>query len=582
MNKVFTIILLGIFILIGCKSNDNKVMISDDKEFAKNAILFNDSSTIHIKELDDRYEDIKKALSNKVPVLLLKNSDSKQLLAQNIALADKKFTENLIDKDSKKPFRNEIFNVYLARPQEIPNNCNPNSCYKIEMYNYALNITTTAFVDIDAKRTCLVNSQSQSQPDIPDYLKDLALKIAVNSSTVIKELGYKPEEKDAMMANTKTALNKTKCERSYHLCVAPTFVKGDKALWVIVDLTDNKIVGLRWTNVGNAAPPTRIGERNLKFEKIMECYCKKVNSIEKRNWKLNYIITSSDGLRISEVYFNNRMVINNAKVVDWHVNYSKSDGFGYSDAVGCPEFSQAVVIATLDPIISDIIKDGKVVGFAIEQVFNSELWPFPCNYEYMQRFEFYDDGKFRPIAANHGRGCGSDGTYRPVTRISFTGSDLTLYEWNEKNWNPWKTEQWKLQTETTRFTPEGYLYKISNAENKGYFLEPNIGQFNDGGRGDFAYLFATKQHLDRDEGEKDMVSIGPCCNIDYHQGPEKFIEPNPESIENSEIVLWYVAQMKNDDRKGNEYCWSERYLENGIYKSRVYPCLSGPMFIPIK
>ena len=47
-------------------------MISDDKEFAKNAILFNDSSTIHIKELDDRYEDIKKALSNKVPVLLLK------------------------------------------------------------------------------------------------------------------------------------------------------------------------------------------------------------------------------------------------------------------------------------------------------------------------------------------------------------------------------------------------------------------------------------------------------------------------------------------------------------------------------
>ncbi|MBK8721373.1 MAG: hypothetical protein IPL95_03555 [Saprospiraceae bacterium] len=95
-------------------------------------------------------------------------------------------------------------------------------------------------------------------------------------------------------------------------------------------------------------------------------------------------------------------------------------------------------------------------------------------------------------------------------------------------------------------------------------------------------MFATKQHLDRDEGEKDMVSIGPCCNIDYHQGPEKFIEPNPESIENSEIVLWYVAQMKNDDRKGNEYCWSERYLENGIYKSRVYPCLSGPMFIPIK
>ncbi|MGH2565733.1 MAG: hypothetical protein ACRDE5_14550, partial [Ginsengibacter sp.] len=83
-----------------------------------------------------------------------------------------------------------------------------------------------------------------------------------------------------------------------------------------------------------------------------------------------------------------------------------------------------------------------------------------------------------------------------------------------------------------------------------------------------------------DEGEKDMVTIGPCCNTDYHQGPEKFIEPSSENITNSKLVVWYVAQLKNDDTKGREYCWAESYLENGVYKTRAYPCMSGPMFIP--
>ncbi len=138
-----------------------------------------------------------------------------------------------------------------------------------------------------------------------------------------------------------------------------------------------------------------------------------------------------------------------------------------------------------------------------------------------------------------------------------------------------------MQDSRTRYTPEGYQYKITASEGRGYYLEPGRGQFNDGGRGDNAYLFATRLHADRDEGESDLVSIGPCCNTDYRQGPEKFIEPDPEDIENQGIVLWYVPQIKNDDRKGNEYCWAESYLENGIYKTRSFPCMSGPMFVPV-
>jgi len=56
----------------------------------------------------------------------------------------------------------------------------------------------------------------------------------------------------------------------------------------------------------------------------------------------------------------------------------------------------------------------------------------------------------------------------------------------------------------------------------------------------------------------------------------------PENIVNTDIVVWYVPQMKNDDTKGHEYCWAESYLENGVYKTKVYPCMCGPMFVPIK
>ena len=79
-----------------------------------------------------------------------------------------------------------------------------------------------------------------------------------------------------------------------------------------------------------------------------------------------------------------------------------------------------------------------------------------------------------------------------------------------------------------------------------------------------------------------MVTIGPCCNTDYHQGPEKFIEPAPDNIQNKKLVVWYVAQLKNDNTKGSEYCWAESVLENGVYVTKSYPGFCGPMFIPVK
>ena len=570
-------------LLISCGEKSNKKddkNISPEKQQAIDALLLEDTSVLQLPVMTKRLAVIKSALASNTPIILLDSVDDRAKQAQTLAIADKKFCENLFDKKSKQPYRNEIFNVYEARPQEIPAN-NNGLVYKVEMYNYALNLTTTALVNITSKTIISVTTLPASQPDIPTHLKNLALQIAVSNKEVIKALGYKPEEKEALMANTKTALNNTKCERSLHLCVAPTFIKDDKALWAIVDLTDYKIVGIRWTNVGTTGQPERISERKLKFEKIMECYCKKVTHLEKYNWQLNYVLTTSDGMRISEVKYNNKQIINNAKIVDWHVGYSNTDGFGYSDAVGCPEFSQAAVVAVSDPRVSDIIENGKTIGFALEQNFSSEQWPLPCNYNYLQRFEFYNDGRFRAAGASLGRGCGNNGTYRPVFRIAFTGNNNSFSQWNNNDWRLWDKEQWAVTTPTTTYTKEGYLYKIFDNNNTGFYLEPSRGQFNDGSRGDYPFVYVTKQHIDKDEGEKDLVTIGPCCNTDYKQGPEKFIEPSPESIVNTDIVVWYVPQMKNDDTKGKEYCWAESYLENGVYKTKYYPCMGGAMFVPI-
>jgi hypothetical protein len=583
MQKFFFILFSSSLSFITACNNSNTLSTNkDNPQFAAESVIAADSPASNFPLLQQRMEKIIISLQQKVPVLFLDSLDNNKALAQIIAVNDIKFKENFFDKGGR-AYRNEIFNIYNARPQETPAGYTASNVYKVELYNYALNLTTIALVDVPSQKVLSVNNFPQTQPDLNPSLTNLAVQIAVNSPDVIKALGFKPEEKDALMAATKTSLNRTKCERSMHLCVAPTFIKDDKALWAIVDLTDHRVVGVRWTNVGTTGPAQRISERKLLFDKIMECNCKQVKNVEKNGWKMNYVLTSSDGLRISEVYYQNKLIINNAKLVDWHVSYSGTDGFGYSDAVGCPEFSQAAVVAVSEPKISELIQDGKTTGFVLEQMYQSEQWPRPCNYNYVQRYEFYNDGRFRVAAASLGRGCGNNGTYRPVTRICFADEKNNFSEWSteQAGWQQWSTEQWRLQNSQTNYAAGGYQYKIADEAENGFYMMPGNAQFKDGGRGDNAYVYVTKLHTDKDEGETDLVTIGPCCNTDYKQGPEKFIEPNAENITGTRLVVWYVAQLKNDDTKGSEYCWAESYLEKGVYKTKAFPCFSGPMFVPV-
>ena len=526
------------------------------------------------------------ALQTTPPILLLPGLTGEAAQAQTLALQNSDFLSYAYDLTTGAPLRNEIMVVRPALPSDLVNSgipCTPDHCYRVELYSYAQNVTTVAFVDAAANQVAQVDHQINVQPEIPPALTDLAVEIARHAPEVQVALGGQPGT--PVMPNVKTALNGSQCERSRHLCVAPTFIVGDRALWAIVDLTDEQLVGIRWTELGASGPASPITERGLENEVVYANYCQQSHTLSQAGWEMSYMLTSSDGLKLTDVRYQEQTVLNSAALVDWHVSYSQTDGFGYNDAIGCPIFSSAAVVAFSGPVVEEIVQDGAVVGFALVQDFRSPDWPVPCNYRYEQRYEFYTDGRFRVTTANRGRGCGNDGTYRPVLRLDVTasgdGTDDNFAEWDGQNWQPWSAEGWQRQDENTPYTPEGYQYRLTGAEGQGFYVEPGQGQFGDRGRGDNAFVYITVTDATHEEGKSDLATLGACCNTDYQQGPEEFITPAEPATER-DLVLWYVPQLKNEDTPGQEYCWADTVIENGLLVARSWPCYAGPMFVPIR
>jgi cytochrome c5 len=260
-------------------------------------------------------------------------------------------------------------------------------------------------------------------------------------------------------------------------------------------------------------------------------------------------------------------------------------------------------------VFETLKENGVEVGFSLVQDFRSEQWPRPCNYFYRQRFDFFNDGRFRPWSASYGRGCGDGATYRPVTRIEFANMTNVASQ-SSGAWSDWKSEDWKRSRDLVAAN-DGAKLRFSNVSGTSVLVRANDGApgaRNDGRtcaschdkpiqpradsarslglpqtRGDDALLYVSIHPSGRDEGASDMPPIGTCCNDDHKQGPHRFVEPK-EPIDtktgstnaNAPLVLWYVAQMVNDARQGHEYCWADFVIDNGVYVPRAYPCYSGP------
>ena len=99
-------------------------------------------------------------------------------------------------------------------------------------------------------------------------------------------------------------------------------------------------------------------------------------------------------------------------------------------------------------------------------------------------------------------------------------------------------------------------------------------------RSDNAFVYVTRYHPG--EGDTDLLTLGDCCNTDFRQGPEQFIDDRPEPIMESPLVLWYVPQLVIDVTPGSEYCWADTKVEEGMYVPVTWPCYAGPLFIPIQ
>ena len=582
-------------------TSDKKIIIPD----------FSDIADIkEVKEYINRLQNIYKEGKSTLP-LDDSELDSKGKIAQNIALESKEFLSDSKD-SSGKPLHSDIMRVLPAISSMLSisakQECKDGSCYIVEKYNFATNTTSRAVVNVDKKSIISIKKYPNMQPDISNNLTKIAKAIALKSPEIIKELGHTPTPNELSMANVRTSLKESPCEDKNHLCVAPTFANHQKemALWAIVDLTSLKLAAAKWAGLGKTYTPACIDERTLQNRYIMKNFCQKDTTLNKDGWSFIYHLTGSDGLEIRDILYKGKKVAKSLKIVDWHVAYKgygadkldtsnpsivegrqiefvKGDNneytFGYNDAMGCPMFSTSVVLAFNGPQIKPIIQDSKEVGFSITQDFRNPKWPMACNYRYQNRFDFYKDGSFRVVGINLGRGCSNKAIYRPVMRLDIDSpsnkENFSIYQNN--SWQSWSKESMYQSTSQEELYSGKYLYKIASSDSEGYYIEPNRGQFKDNSRGDHERVFVSKYK--ESEGDEDLLTLGSCCKL-KEDGVESYI--NGESIDSTNLVIWYVPKMQNDDREGHEYCWSDSAIDkNGNPTVKLYPCIVGPKFTPI-
>ncbi len=484
-----------------------------------------------------------------------------QKQAANLALSDKRVLAYTSGN------RTELFGVREVG-QHYPASsaaCATAPCQQVELYNFAKNAAITAIVNPDSGDVLDVFYQPNAHPGINQRLADLATRIALNHPAVIDALGFQPTE--VSMAPVDGGLLDSACLT--HLCVAPTFELGDRNLWVIIDLTDEKLLKLAWTDLQPNEP-----NGSVPFATNV---CPTPGNHVLGGWQVSYEVTNTDGLRVYDATYNGMSVLRSVKLAEWHAMYS--DTFGFEDYTGCggggggfpiSPYGETQVTNILDPSLN-------IIGFEVRQDFRMANWGYNCNYRYEQRVQFYLDGRFQILAGAYGRDCGGGSAmYRPLIRIDLAvGGDNNnlLAAWDGSQWVTQNREFWELQG--APYTPEGYRWRIADTSGFGYYLAPNRGSGTATDPGDNAYLYALQHHPA--EGDADLPIIGDCCATggDYRQGPHLYL--NGESLVDEDLVIWYVPQMQANSTVGEEYCWTV----SGEPSPETYPCFAGPTFYPI-
>lgn len=492
-------------------------------------------------------------------VPLAETNHPERQLAQELTLADARVLHNTMGS------RTEVFSIRQMQPQHTPADhaCETAVCYQVEIYNFDQNSTITAIVDVEAATVRDVFTLEDAQPGINRRLADLARDLASNDSRVIEALGYRPDSSD--VAPVIADRPGTSCDGS-HLCAGLVYHESERVLWVIVDLTLEKVVHVEWTDTVAALPQAS--------PPFVAQSCPQPGSVERDGWSLSYHTTNWDGLRVYDISYNGMPVANNIKLAQWNIRYNV--GSGFIDITGCnPSGGGGFPISAYgETKIWDLYDDdNNVIGFEVVQDFRMGNWGANCNYRYEQHIQFFDDGRFRVVSVAYGRGCNPIGTYRPLVRIDIAidgSANNNFATWDGTEWQSHQTEFWQLQDGP--YTDEGYKWLVYNDSGAAYYLEPGQGQFDDSPHPDDAYIYVVQHHPS--EGDFDLPALGTCCNDDHQQGPYTFV--NEESIESENIVIWYVPAMPKDGTNEPYSCWTV----SGEPDPETYPCFSGPMFVP--
>lgn len=482
-----------------------------------------------------------------------------QAAAEALALADPRVLAHTAGR------RAEVFGVRAVGPHAPSSSadCAQSDCRQVEIYLYDQDAAVVAIVNLTAGTVSEVLYQPGVQPGVNQRVADLAAEIARNSPDVIAEAGFRPSRAD--LAPVAGGIPGTSCDHA-HLCLAMTLDLGASLLWAVVDVTDERLVG-----VVRAAVPDDSASAPAEAAASTGDACPAGGSVARDGWQFDFVTTGSDGLRISNLTHWGVPVLTSAKLAEWHVDYGLS---GFVDSIGCGGGGGGYTIQPFGETLVRTLPELECVpGFEVVQDFRMSNWGANCNYRYGQHYQFYADGRFRVVGAAYGRGCSSNGIYRPLMRLDLAvagAADDSLAWWDGNGWQPQATEAWWPQT--APYSPDGYVWRVSDAAGRAYFVEPGQGQFDDGGRGDNAYLYVV-QH-DPAEGDSDLGDLGTCCHDDHLQGPEEYIDG--EAIAGQDLVVWYVPQQQTTFGAGNNYCWTV----TGGANPETYPCPAGPMFVP--
>jgi hypothetical protein len=500
--------------------------------------------------------------------------EPEQYEAQEEALLDARVRQYM------RGHRAEVFGVRQVGDQytHASRACADADCRQVEIYLWDENATVLAIVNVETDEVLDVLYQPGLRPGIPARLEEQALEIAFNDPEVIRVLGYRPTA--SPWSPMVSGLTGTDCDRG-HLCVAVLFNADKYLLWAVVDLTDEAMEGISWTNVPGAESPP---EASAESASGGGCPAPSDGPFQRDGWSLEHSVTGTDGLRLSNVSYQGQMVMTSAKIAHWNVEYPENSYSwpGFQDAPGCLYGGGGYPIAPYSETeIRDLLVNGQYVGFEVVQDFRMGNWGYQCNYRYEQHMQFFTNGRFRVVGGAFGQGCAGTGVYRAMMRIDLAvrgdAGDSLAY-WNGNGWATQPTE--------ARFGPnsplnsEGYGWRVTDQSGAGYYVEPGRGQFGDAGQGDNENLFVL-QHKAA-EGDTDLGVWGNYAS----DGPEASWVNN-EPVENQNIVLWYVPQMTTDatalqaaEGEAAYYCWTVTPASSA-QQPKAYPCFAGPMFVPI-